>query len=310
MADTAAARHPLSRYIQWYINSLRHPDLLYYRWTLSALLCGYLLCSLVFVPKVLPVYPNVAWSVFKYGTVSAAVTLVTLTALRFLDPGSVKVIADVPAVDLSGTISSGASVACTHCHTLHAARTRYCRRCRLCVRRYDHHCSITDICIGQSNYRIFLLAVVSALVTACLGSYLVYHLILALLTVQSLYHPRSVLAVVTFVCIAYASFLLLTYTGVHIVLLFSNRTLAEMWAKRKERRKKGEWSVTDRGVWRRRLHSIADVLTGGGQPTRCVELRDKDSALSHEERQVVEGWTDDDGEQTNDEMTCAPAAVV
>ena len=310
----AASRYPLSRYIHWYLTTLRHTDLLYYRWTLSALLCGYFLCALVFVPKVLPVYPDVAWFVLRWGTLSAAVTLVSAIALRFVDPGSVRMAVDATnAADKSTTIHSSSSASyalCPHCHTVHAARTRYCRRCRLCVLRYDHHCAITDLCIGQSNYRLFLLTLTAALITACLGTYLTYHLVLALLTVQPLYHPRSVLAVVTFVCIAYAAFLLLTYTGVHCVLLYSNRTLLEMWAKRRERRKGGEWSVVDRGVWRRRVGGVVEVLTGGGRTVRCVELREKESELSHEARQVAEGWTDDDGEEANDEMHCVPAAAV
>ena len=307
MADTShGQRYPLSRCIQWYFTTLHHPDLLYYRWTLSALLCGYFLCLLVFVPKVLPAYPDVGWFVAQWGTLSAAVTLVAMVALRFVDPGSVKDASEAAPRDSSTSVVAHGATVCPHCHSVHAARTRYCRRCRMCVRRYDHHCLITDTCIGQSNYRVFLLAVTSALVTACLGTYLCYHLVLALLAVQPVYHPRSVLAIVTSVCIAYAAFLLLTYTGVHAVLLFSNRTLLEMWAKRRERRKRGEWSVTDRQVWRRRLHGVTEMLTGGGQPTRWVTLRDKDSALSHEERQVAEGWTDDDGETNNDEMSCVP----
>lgn len=311
MSDTRATSHSLSRYFHWYITTLRHTDLLYYRWTLSALLCGYFLCALVFVPKVLPVYPKVAWSVLGWGTLSAAITLVSAIALRFLDPGSVTTLPQTTtAVDSAATVHSDSAAVCPHCRTVHAARTRYCRRCRICVKRYDHHCAITDLCIGQSNYRVFLLTLTAGLVTACLGSYLTYHLVLALLTVQPLYHPRSVLAVVTFVCIAYAAFLLLTYTGVHCVLLFSNRTLVEMWAKRKERRRKGEWSVVDRRVWRRRWYSVSEVVTGGGQPMRCVELREKESAMSHEERQVAEGWTDDDIDDAKDEIHCLPTAAI
>ena len=310
MAAMVAARPSPSRYVQWYFSTLRHPDLLYYRWTLSTILCGYFLCLLVFVPKVMPVYPEVAWRVVSWGTLSAAITLLAAVALRFVDPGTVKSTTTPTALGEGVTIHSTGAAVCPHCHTVHAARTRYCRRCTMCVQRYDHHCAITDLCIGQSNYRIFLTALVFGLITACLGSYLTYHLVLALLTVQPLHHPRSVLAVVTCICMSYAAFLLLTYTGVHAVLLFSNRTLVEMWAKRKGGRKKGEWSVTDRRVWRRRLHSLAEVVTGGGQPIRLLKLKDKDSALSHEERQVAEGWTDDDGDEANDEMHCVPVAAV
>ena len=302
MANTAAARYPLSRYVQWYFSTLRHPDLLYYRWTLSALLCGYFLCSLIFVPKVLPAYPDVGWFVLRWGSLTAAITLLAVVALRFVDPGSVRGTAR-PAV-------TGSSADCAHCRTVHAARTHFCRRCRLCVSRWDHHCAIMDTCIGQANYRLFLVALLAGLATACLGSYLCYHLVLALLAVQSMYHPRSILAVVTFVCIAYVAFIQLTYVGVHVVLLFSNRTLVEMWTRHKERRKKGEWSVTDRGAWRRRLQSVVEVVTGGGRPVRLMELRDKESAMSHEERQVAEGWTDDDAEDAANEMGCVPSSGV
>ena len=317
MATPASASTPLSEYVQWYFCTLRHPDLLYYRWTLSALVCGYLLCALVFVPRVAALGDaRVAWSVLGWGSLSAAVTLVAVVALRFVDPGSVAVLPlateAASAAETSAAASDSSTALCPHCRTVHAARTRYCRRCQLCTRRYDHHCAITDLCIGQSNYRLFLLALLGALSTACLGTRLTYHLVLALLAVQPLYHPRSLLAVVTCACIGYAAFLLATYVGVHGALLFSNRTMAEMWAKRKERRRRGEWSVTDRGVWRRRLSSIAEVVMGAGQPMRCVELRDKSSALSHEERQAAEGWTDEDANdaQEPEAMGCVPVAAV
>lgn len=35
-------------------------------------------------------------------------------------------------------------------------RTYHCKRCRKCIRRYDHHCVYVGNCIGVANYKIFL----------------------------------------------------------------------------------------------------------------------------------------------------------
>ena len=37
---------------------------------------------------------------------------------------------------------------------------RHCYKCNQCVHKYDHHCVLMDICIGEFNHRYYLLFLV------------------------------------------------------------------------------------------------------------------------------------------------------
>ena len=45
---------------------------------------------------------------------------------------------------------------CFVCEIYKPVRTRHCKKCRRCVKRFDHHCIWTGNCVGQSNAKFFI----------------------------------------------------------------------------------------------------------------------------------------------------------
>lgn len=67
---------------------------------------------------------------------------------------------------------------CYTCHTWKPARAKHCRVCDRCVTRFDHHCPFTGNCIGQRNYRRFIIYLCLASLLSfygILGSFLVLY---------------------------------------------------------------------------------------------------------------------------------------
>lgn len=59
--------------------------------------------------------------------------------------------------------------------------SRHCRLCNKCTVGFDHHCKYLNTCIGSRNYKLFLVTLVSAMLSAsfsfALGFYVVYQAI-------------------------------------------------------------------------------------------------------------------------------------
>ncbi|CAD8123708.1 unnamed protein product [Paramecium sonneborni] len=58
---------------------------------------------------------------------------------------------------------------CTTCNIIKPARSKHCRICNVCVSKFDHHCIWVRQCIGQNNYKYFLLFLFSHLFLSLYG---------------------------------------------------------------------------------------------------------------------------------------------
>ena len=67
------------------------------------------------------------------------------------DPGYI-----IPSQQLFAKGTSDSNPACRKCECvkLHA-RVHHCGRCNRCVDFMDHHCLITDNCVGKENFKYF-----------------------------------------------------------------------------------------------------------------------------------------------------------
>ncbi|KAL8518045.1 hypothetical protein ACS0TY_009365 [Phlomoides rotata] len=62
---------------------------------------------------------------------------------------------------------------CDKCSVLRPPRAHHCRVCRRCVLKMDHHCAWVNNCVGQRNYKSFLLLVFYATVSCSYSSVLI-----------------------------------------------------------------------------------------------------------------------------------------
>lgn len=52
---------------------------------------------------------------------------------------------------------------CDYCLCFVVEGTKHCRRCDICVEKFDHHCKWINNCVGGKNYRKFVFMIVLAL---------------------------------------------------------------------------------------------------------------------------------------------------
>ena len=134
-------------------------------------------------------------------------------------------------------------------------------------------------------------------VTSAIAARLAYATLQSILAQHPLYHPRSLLALVTHLALTYMAAIAAFYFTFHIVgLLYTERTMKEAFNRGKEGRKKATWGCGG-GKWGRIAKDLGRLLSG---EVRIRELKEKHEK-AYEEREEDEGWKDGD-----DFIGCVP----
>lgn len=169
--------------------------------------CIFLLDGLLFPILIRPFrdgLSTIVTTVFYISWIGAATTAMIITRS---DPGK-----------LRETDSLAASDYCVHCSTHVQPRSKHCWCCQKCVVGFDHHCPWLNNCIGEANYRFFVILV--WLMIAMLG-------MLCSSMVRSLSEEYSV-ALVSLLVVNFPFFCLLIVLAVfHIFLYFKGITTYE-----------------------------------------------------------------------------------
>ncbi|KAE9413347.1 hypothetical protein Angca_005351, partial [Angiostrongylus cantonensis] len=55
---------------------------------------------------------------------------------------------------------------CNICQIHVNEKTKHCRRCNVCVEVFDHHCIWLNNCIGKKNYGMFIIMVISIVLSS------------------------------------------------------------------------------------------------------------------------------------------------
>ncbi|CBH18292.1 palmitoyl acyltransferase 5, putative [Trypanosoma equiperdum] len=81
----------------------------------------------------------------------------------------------------------GCGVECPTCNVPRPSRSKHCRMCNRCVRRYDHHCPWINNDVAEGNHRWFLLFLLIHIIECIWGLWDLYTMVVQFLTAQGLW---------------------------------------------------------------------------------------------------------------------------
>jgi len=84
-----------------------------------------------------------------------------LSRASMMDPGFIPRGKLAIPTDSDAMVRSDGSKFCDTCLIWRPPRAKHCRYCDSCVQKFDHHCPWLGTCVGQRNYRYFVMFLVS-----------------------------------------------------------------------------------------------------------------------------------------------------
>ncbi|ORZ28312.1 DHHC palmitoyltransferase-domain-containing protein [Lobosporangium transversale] len=112
---------------------------------------------------------------------------------------------------------------CSKCQHVKPERAHHCRVCKRCVLRMDHHCPWVLNCVGQDNYKFFVLFI----------AYTAIHCIYILVAIASLHQQYPTeewthqIQIAGMIVAGIFGFTLIVFTLTHVRLILLNRTTIE-----------------------------------------------------------------------------------
>ena len=117
---------------------------------------------------------------------------------------------------------------CEICLIYKPDRTSHCKSCNACVRVYDHHCTLTNNCIGKRNYIYFILMVI-------FGATLNLFFISSLVIISDEFSKIGYIYIFIFVLIGLEMIFIFAYLIFHIVIFFFlKKTTKELFFEKEE----------------------------------------------------------------------------
>nr|XP_043619560.1 protein S-acyltransferase 11-like [Erigeron canadensis] len=106
-------------------------------------------------------------------------TILTYIFSAFRSPGEAPLIpwGSYPAVGKGGL--EGYTF-CNYCQKPKSSNSHHCRSCGICVLDMDHHCPFIGNCVGSANHRVFILFLISAVISnfyvSVISSFTAFHI--------------------------------------------------------------------------------------------------------------------------------------
>ena len=125
---------------------------------------------------------------------------------------------------------------CSVCNSSVSQYSKHCGQCNRCVNHFDHHCRWLNTCIGVSNYRLFILLIISLFLHMI--EFMLYSLIVGLSSLKS---NDILTAAISFILAGEACIVLIfdfNLICLHIYLKFKGLTTYEYIAAKRKKCKK------------------------------------------------------------------------
>ncbi|KAK2948172.1 putative Palmitoyltransferase SWF1 [Blattamonas nauphoetae] len=136
------------------------------------------LSSSLIVSWFILVYPNVpnkhcSWALKYICMFNLAMAVITYLITCFVNPGWItkeSLPLNFRSFPFDNILFSEYKI-CPHCNLPRPPRSKHCHECKRCVSKHDHHCPWFNVCIGEENFRWFLLFLIINLLATVMIAY-------------------------------------------------------------------------------------------------------------------------------------------